>query len=64
VTNQPTTTFDEAAPVVSQALNIITSRVRLVYPDAEFNEILNVGYFEKQRPNVSYLKPRPLAARY
>ncbi|KAL7266780.1 hypothetical protein RUND412_010657 [Rhizina undulata] len=41
--------FDEAPEVVNKALELIHKRVGLVYPDAEFNEILSVGYFQQQK---------------
>ncbi|KAH0604676.1 uncharacterized protein H6S33_006344 [Morchella sextelata] len=41
--------FDKSPPVVSQALSLITARARLVHANAEFNEILSVGYFEGQK---------------
>lgn len=52
--DQPTVTFEEAAPVVRHALELIKGRVELIRGQAvEFNEILNVGYFESQRMTVS-----------
>lgn len=51
VAGQPTVTFEEAAPVIRHALEIIKQRVCLVYPSAKFNEVLNVGYFENQKMN-------------
>lgn len=47
-------TFEEAAPVVRHALKLIKGKVELIRGHAvEFNEILNVGYFESQRMNAS-----------
>lgn len=39
--------------MVSRALEVIHDRVNLVHPEAQFNEVLNVGYFEKQKMDVS-----------
>jgi hypothetical protein len=36
-----------------EALNLIYKRVKLVYNEAKFNEVLSVGYFEKQKMDVS-----------
>ncbi|RPB05055.1 hypothetical protein L873DRAFT_940586 [Choiromyces venosus 120613-1] len=41
--------FDDSPPVVLKALQLIHQRVHLIHPEAEFNEVLNVGYFEKQK---------------
>ncbi|KAL7267215.1 hypothetical protein RUND412_010205 [Rhizina undulata] len=41
--------FDQSPEVVNKALELIHKRVALIYPDAEFNEILRVGYFEEQK---------------
>ncbi|KAL7265870.1 hypothetical protein RUND412_011602, partial [Rhizina undulata] len=41
--------FDQSPEVVNKALELIHKRVGLIYPDAEFNEILSVGYFEEQK---------------
>ncbi|KAL7266064.1 hypothetical protein RUND412_011403 [Rhizina undulata] len=37
--------FDKSPEVVNKGLELIHKRVGLIYPDAEFNEILSVGYF-------------------
>lgn len=39
--------------MVSRALEVIHDRVNLVHPEAQFNEVLSVGYFEKQKMDVS-----------
>ncbi|KAI5856269.1 hypothetical protein BZA05DRAFT_471384 [Tricharina praecox] len=51
VANQPTVTFEEAHPVVRRARELLTLRVQMLYPDVEFNEVLNVGYIENQKMN-------------
>jgi hypothetical protein len=55
VANQPTVTFEQAEPVVTKALELIKSNVHKLYPDVNFNEILNVGYFEAQKMSVRSL---------
>lgn len=49
---QGTIPFDESPLVVNKALEFIKDKVELVYPNAKFNEILNVAYFESQKMNV------------
>ncbi|KAG0640548.1 hypothetical protein HOY80DRAFT_1008965 [Tuber brumale] len=41
--------FHDSPPVVLKALDLIHQRVQLIHPEAQFNEVLNVGYFEKQK---------------
>ncbi|PWW78946.1 hypothetical protein C7212DRAFT_350198 [Tuber magnatum] len=41
--------FNDSPPVVLKALRLIHQRVQLIHPEAQFNEVLNVGYFEKQK---------------
>lgn len=52
---QETVSFEDAAPVVTKALEIIKRRVGWIYPSVDFNEVLNVGYFENQKMNVNAL---------
>ncbi|KAL7269623.1 hypothetical protein RUND412_007697 [Rhizina undulata] len=40
--------FDQAPEVINKALELIHKRVRLVFPEAGFNEILSVAYLEGQ----------------
>ena len=49
--------FEDSPPVVLKALRLIHQRAQLIYPKAEFNEVLNVGYFEKQKMDVSNEDP-------
>jgi len=51
VANQPTVTFEDAHQVVRRARELLSSRVKLLYPEVEFNEILNVGYVQNQKMN-------------
>ncbi|KAI5856265.1 hypothetical protein BZA05DRAFT_348577 [Tricharina praecox] len=51
VANQPTVIFEEVHPVVRRARELLTLRVQMLYPDVEFNEVLNVGYLENQKIN-------------
>ena len=41
----------EAAPVITEALNLLRDRVNLMVP-CDFNEILSVAYMEGQRMEV------------
>jgi hypothetical protein len=43
--------LEEAAPVITEALEFVRSRVNLMIP-ADFNEILSVAYMEGQRMEV------------
>ena len=49
--------FEDSPPVVLKALHLIRQRARLISPEAQFNEVLNVGYFEKQKMDVSDNRP-------
>ena len=42
----------EAAPVITEALELLKSRVNLMIP-VDFNEILSVAYMEGQRMEVN-----------
>ena len=44
----------EAAPVITEALEFLKSRVNLMIP-VDFNEILSVAYMEGQRMEVNVL---------
>jgi hypothetical protein len=44
----------EAAPVITEALALLKSRVNLMIP-VDFNEILSVAYMEGQRMEVNVL---------
>src|SRR5271156_2525669 len=44
----------EAAPVITEALELLRSRVNLMIP-VDFNEILSVAYMEGQRMEVTVL---------
>ena len=44
----------EAAPVITEALELLKSRVNLMIP-VDFNEILSVAYMEGQRMEVNVL---------
>jgi hypothetical protein len=44
----------EAAPVITEALELLKSRVNLMIP-VDFNEILTVAYMEGQRMEVNAL---------
>jgi hypothetical protein len=44
--------FEQAAPVISEALRLIKERVNLLIPQCEFNEVLSVAYMEGQRMDV------------
>src|SRR5437764_13969510 len=47
--------FDECAPVITEALELLRERVRMVIPEIEFNEILSVAYMQGQRMEVHSL---------
>jgi len=51
VANQPTVAFEDAHPVVQRARELLEKRVKDLYPDVEFNEILNVAYIQSQKMN-------------
>jgi hypothetical protein len=44
----------EAGPVITEALELLKSRVNLIIP-VDFNEILSVAYMEGQRMEVNAL---------
>lgn len=47
--------LDEAAPVITEALEMLKERVNMVVP-CDFNEILSVAYMEGQRMEVASWK--------
>jgi hypothetical protein len=47
--------LDEAAPVITDALEVLKKTVNMIVP-CDFNEILSVAYMEGQKMEVSAFK--------
>jgi hypothetical protein len=47
--------LDEAAPVITEALEVLKKTVNMIVP-CDFNEILSVAYMEGQKMEVSACK--------